>query len=590
MKRAGIFVVVAALSVSTSAALAFAPPVPARNLAPDSTYVLISADTFDKSVESWKKTGIYKLMESEQMKKVFGSEGAGGSMDKRIKELGAPEGSATWPDAFGVAFFTTHNAELDSEQPQILFYGDWGTRADAASQLFDAVIADTVKTEKWRTETGDEILGRKVTVLHLAADDQEMRERVGGSVAVEMNRTTESLLYARDGSRFFVSTNRAGLQDALEAVDGKRKSSVAESKDYQSALDLLGTQDISCVLLTGPMQKALPGTGMGPLSMMEPLMQTLLGDVKAWCVGVDVQGPRGQVEVTGTALMPGPKVGLWTLLGAGAPIENPPPMVGPEAISYSRINIAFKEIMPLLNTVAANLPPQATDMLDEWLINFGPAVTKAFEAMGPSVWMTSQIRQPISPESVVGNTIIACSNPKAVIPVIAQFGPQMSLQPRDVDGNTIFSSEGIPFALGVSNGYVSIGDSKQVEQAMRAVGQKDLPTVAENPAYKKASKSAGTEPLVGWGFIDVVARWGFDREMIKLALEDEAMIGQIVEEADDSPWAKRLGYDFPDNMLELLTALDTATLAKYVGPYVWSVKVGEKGLVGRLWVMPGTEE
>jgi hypothetical protein len=509
-----------------------------------------------------------------------------------VKELGAPEGSATWPDAFGVAFYTSHNAELDTDEPNILFYGDWGARADAASQLLDAVLADAVKTDKWRIETGDEVLGRKVTTVHLPEDEamKAIRERYGGQMGVEVSRTTEKLFYVRDGSRFFVSTERSGIEDALEAVDGKRKSKVPDSKEFQSAMDQLGEQDVSAVVLTGPLQKALPGTGMGPLAMMEPVLQTLLGDVKAWCVGLDVQGTRGQVEVTATALMSGPKTGLWSMLGPSAPVDKPPPLIGADSVSYGRMNVQFKEFMPLVNSLAANLPPEITDMLDQWLINYGPAVTKALDAIGPGMWFSSQIRQPVTPESLVGNTIMACSNPKAVVPVLAQFGPQMGMEPRDVDGNTIFSGAGSPMSVGVSNGYIAMGDGKQVEQAMRAVGQKDLPSLADNPSYKKAATAAGTEPLVGWGFTDIVARWGFDREMIKSAAEESASMGQLMEQADDSPWAKRVGFTMPENSLEHLAELEPATLAKYVGSTVWSIKMGENGLVARYWLMPGQGE
>lgn len=561
---------------------------PLRALAPDSSYILVTADAWDKSMEAWKKTGLHELMQSEPMLKVFGSEGATGNIDKRVKEIGAPEGSVTWPDAFGLALYTVHNNELDSDEGHVLVYGDWGTRADATAQLIDAILADAVKTDKWRTETGDEIMGRKVTTVVLPEDEAKRagRQRFGGQFGVEFARNMDKLFYVRDGSRFLISTERGALEDALEAVDGKRKCTLSDQKDYQGAMDQLGSQDLSVVLLTGPMQKALAGASS--LALFQPMLQPLFGDVEAWAFGFDVQSPRGQIEVTQTALLPGKRTGVWNLLGPAVPIEAPPPMVGPEAISYARINIQFKEIMNLVNTVAANVPEMG-EQLDGFLLSLGPVVTKGLEALGPGVWTYGQIRQPVTPESHVTTTIVACSNPKAVVPMLMQSG-FLAGEPRDVDGNTIFDSGASSFSIGVSNGYMATGETKQVEQAMRAVGQKDLPSIAENASFKKASAAAGTEPLLAWGYSDLVARWSYDREMIKLAAKSDNDMTRAVEKSDDSPWAKRVGYQLPKNSLELLAAIEPALLAKHIGPTVWNVKMGDKGLTTRIWLMPGSAE
>ncbi|MBL9141890.1 MAG: hypothetical protein JNK53_08490, partial [Phycisphaerae bacterium] len=539
---------------------------------------------------AWDKTGLHGLMQTDQLKALMGSEGASGNMEKHLKEIGAPAGSATWPDAFGIALYTAHNAELDTDEGHMLMYGDWGARADAFAQLVDASLADAVKKEKWKTESKDEIAGRKVVTVTIPESDdvKAMRQEFGG-LGVDMTSSKDTFLYVRDGTRFFVGTERAGIEEALEVVDGSRKSKLPDSKDYQAAMDQLGAQDLSFALLTGPMQKLLAGEGMGMMAMMQPMIQPLLGDVHAWCGGLKIQGTRGQVELTATALVPGQKAGLWSLIGPSMPIEPPPPLIGPEAISYARFNVQFKEIMNVVNTVAANVPEMG-DFLDPWLLNFGPAVTKALESMGPGMWMSSQVRQPVTPESLVSSTIIACANPKAVVPMLTQFGAPMGLEPRDVDGNTIFSSDSPPMSIGVSNGYMAMGDSKQVEQAMRAVGQRDLPSVSENAAFKRAATAAGSDPVVGWGYSDLVARWAFDREMLKLKHKEMGTMPRLVDESDDTPWAKRVGYKMPDDSMEKLATLEPSTVAKFIGPMVWTCQKDDKGAVLRMWVMPAASE
>lgn len=577
----------ATLLAGAVASLAFAAdgPLPMRTLAPDTTYLIVSADSWSATMESWGKTGLSALLKEEPLKGLMDDQGAHKAMEDRLKEIGAPADSLSWPDAFGMALFTTHNTELDTDEAEALFYGDWGARADAMGAFVEATLADAVKKDNWMVESDDEIGGRKVTKITIPPNKEElrMREQFGG-MGVELASSNTTFFLMRDTSRFFVTSDRATLEDTVELVEGKRKTKLTEAKDYQGASDQLGSQDISVLLLTGPMQKAMEGEGTGMLAMFQPLIQPLFGDVQAFGFGLDVGSQRGQVELTQTIFIPGQKVGVWTLLGPGVGVEPPPAMIGPEAIGYWRMNVQFKEIMNLVNTVAAN-DPQMADMLDAWLLNFGPALSKGLEAMGPGVWGYSQVRQPITPESLVSGTLIACSNPKAVSPMLTQLGAPMGLEPRDVDGNTIFSSMEPPMSIGVSNGYMAFGDTKMVEQAMRSIGQKDLPSVAENAAFKRASGSVGSDAVIGWGYSDVVARWSFERELIKMSPEDGGLMAEVVTGSDDSAWAKRVGYQLPDDADEKMASLEPAVLAKHVGPFVWSAVSTGKGFVTRMWLM-----
>ena len=240
-------------------------------------------------------------------------------------------------------------------------------------------------------------------------------------------KKTEKLWYCRTGSRFLVATEAAGLEDALEALDGKRKAKLSEQPDFRGAMDQLGETDISFTVLTGPMQKSMTGEGAGTMALLQPVLQPLFGDVQAWTVGIGIDTPRGQVDVTSGIYVPGQKVGLWSLLGPAAPIEPPPPMIGPDAVGFGRVNVQLKDMMNMINTVVANLPEEQAAEIDGFLVNFGPVLGKAFEALGPGIWTYETIRQPITPESRVTGTIVTCTNPKAVVPMITQFGGTMGL-------------------------------------------------------------------------------------------------------------------------------------------------------------------
>ena len=579
-----------ALVVSLVSTQAFAAdgPMPIRAIAPDTTYVIVSADQLLQTVERWQKTPIQAFLKTAPMAKVLGTDGgAQDAMEDRLKELGIPEGTVDWPTMGGMTLFTVHDEELDVEQSHALVYGDWGAKADGMAKLFDAVIAESVKKDGVTVEKED-IAGREVQVLNLQKSDAKRNGR-GGAMGVEMDlsfaKNAEKVYYCRDGSRFLASTDAGGLEDALLALDGKRKAKLPEQTDFRGAIDQLGETDISVVILTGPLQKSIAGEGAGMLALMQPVLQPLVGDVQAWTIGIGIDTPRGQIEVTSGIYVPGDKVGLWALLGPSAPIEAPPPMIGPDAVAFGRVNVQLKNLMNLINTVVANLPEEQAQEIDGFLVNFGPVMSKGFEALGPSIWTYETIRQPVTPESRVTGTIVTCTNPKAVVPMITQFGGTMGLEPRDFDGNTIFSADFLPMSIGVANGFMATGDSKLVEQAMRSMGQKDLPSVADNQAYKAAARAVGGEAVISWGYIDLPARWGFERDLLEQFGEDDSKLDNAVSKADDSSVAKRLGFKVPGNSNDVLKTMDAAMVAKYFGSFVWSMKSDSKGFVTRAAVM-----
>jgi tRNA G46 methylase TrmB len=75
-----------------------------------------------------------------------------------------------------------------------------------------------------------------------------------------------------------------------------------------------------------------------------------------------------------------------------------------------RFKRAFKtgekaERMGLLNALVIRTDARylneifSPDEVDAFLVNFGPVLTKGFEALGPGVWTYETVRQPVTPES-----------------------------------------------------------------------------------------------------------------------------------------------------------------------------------------------
>jgi hypothetical protein len=114
-----------ALVVSLVSPQAFAAdgPMPMRAIAPDTTFVIVSADQLLQTVERWQKTPIQAFLKTAPMAKVLGTDGgAQDAMEDRLKELGIPEGTIDWPITGGMTLFTVHDEELDVEESHALVY------------------------------------------------------------------------------------------------------------------------------------------------------------------------------------------------------------------------------------------------------------------------------------------------------------------------------------------------------------------------------------------------------------------------------------------------------------------------------------
>ena len=67
--------------------------------------------------------------------------------------------------------------------------------------------------------------------------------------------------------------------------------------------------------------------------------------------------------------------------------------------------------------------------------------------------------------------------------------------------------------------------------------------------------------------------------------DDESRLDNAMGRADDSSWAKRLGYKVPDNVDKTLASITQDMVAKHVGPAYWWMRADDKGFVTRSAVL-----
>jgi len=571
------------------------PLPPVEELAPKSTFLALGIADMGAMAGRLSSTPLAQLFEDPVMKGVVDEKERAAEEEERktrLAELGIEADEVPWPGAFRLALFVERDPELDADAIGVMACADYGASADVAAKMVDGIIERLERESGRGTERVDVGGGRSATVIPLPADEEELgggRRQPGmnpldgiGQVAA----TPDSLFYLRDGSRFWFASSASALEDALAAAEG-RGEVLASVEDWRGASAQLGATDARAIFFTAPLQPIVRPLLSGPMGPMQPLVQKLFGDVRAWGFGLTVGGERGMVEMSSTVFVPGEKLGLVSLLSDGTEVDAPPAMGGDDAISYQRLNVRFSGIMKLLEDALAALPDMQAEQIAPLLEQWGPGMRKAFGSVGPQMWsFTTPV--PGAEGGTRSVTVMRCADERAATALVALAAPSAGLMPRDFQGGQIYSGDGVPIAIGLGASAVLYGDLAAVEQVMRAATDSSARSLSENAVYRRAAASVPAGPVSGWGYVDAVRSFDMDR---KAMLAEDGLIGRMdaaMDEQDDV--TDMLPVQLPPSMRAALERVDTALLSKYIGPIVYEMRPGERGIAIRAWWLPPAGE
>jgi len=557
-------------------------PLTIRAVAPSKSFLMVAADDVRGSVERFKKTPLYGLWSSERVQSAVAEEWKEfeEAQKKRLQELGLPEDTMSWPVNGGMALFLERNEELDTLEPQFLAMFDWGDGADKMAAYFEASTAEYAKEAPDRVST-KEIRGRKAWIYTPESPAGVVEGGAFGGMGADAMPKMENIVMVRDGSRFLFSSGTYAMEDALTAIDVPQKTLITDQDDTRSAIEQLGTGDVVGILRTGPLAPWLNEGAAGPAAMVAPMLGQLFGDIQAFGFSGIIDGPVGMLDGAVTIYTPGERKGLLTLLSA-SPVAPAPAIVPQDAIGYGRINFAFSGLMRVVESVVAGLPEFMAADIESSLQMYGPTLTKAFAALGPDINVYTMVSQPITDDSQSNTIAITCSDEQAVIPLINMFAPMMGYQSRDFVGQTIFSAEGMPMAIGFGGGHMIVGTTSNVEQALRASAQPGGAGASRPGAEQAALSLLPSRPTVSWGWYDTVAGLEVARQ---LALASGSTDSDLADFIDEQGKAMKdvLGVDkVPTKMIDSIRSMDAEFLAEYLGPQVWQFTSDSRGFAYRV--------
>ncbi len=572
-------------------------PLKIADLAPEGTFLVVGVDRLDEVCARFEKTPLAGLFRSKPMQNLYKEE-MEGMVQEMMESLGqeglvGDDGELELPDSFGLAIFTDLDEETGMNKAFLMGFAEWIEDAGTAGRVFDVMVDQMKGADGMRLDSKD-VRGREVTVVETIEDERDggEDEEFGDFDAMMMFGDPSELApdltttyVVRDKGRLLFANDLLAIDDALSAVDGDAKRSLAGVDAWKQTSQQLGDTDAYIGIFTDPLQDLLSPLFMGPLGIVKPLIGEVFGEIEAYGFAATVPDSDQVSLITAMSILaPGDKAGLPGLMRIASPVgAAPPKLVGDDAYGYGMMNLDFKGLVPLANQIAAAMP-MGGEQMEMSLQQFGPMVESAFATLGPSIHVISAQGEQGADNPFGVTLAIPTSDPVKVQPLLALMGPSMNLEPREFKGETIWASEAEGMAMSVAGNWMFMGSPKQVEQMVRSMDDPDgLSPLSEDRTFDAAVKALPQGDVVAWGYTDVVRQYAVQRDMMMAmpAMEDAGGFDEFGPGVD-------LPFD-PNSLREPIERITPEDLKPFIGPSVWTFTADDMGWVMRGWALNPVE-
>lgn len=217
-------------------------------------------------------------------------------------------------------------------------------------------------------------------------------------------------------------------------------------------------------------------------------------------------------------------------------------------------------------------------------------IVPTLEAMGPGVHYITNYRQPFAADSAQLTFAVDLKDPAVVTNTMTFVMGQLPgvFEPREFEGNTIYSSEAVPFAVGIGFSRLFIGETPGVENAMRLAGQAgEGGKLADEPRFREAARS--TAPgAVAYSYTDMDQTlrwtwWEFQNAAAIAAKQIEEFGGVMeMDEAEREELLKELRESQPEWIADLPPV---EVLLRYLGDGITELHSTPDGFRGRSLIL-----
>lgn len=564
-------------------------------IVPENAVVVMGVHNAEESLERFRNTPMHELLrapEFSEKRDEFKQEFMAG-MEEFLIELGVDADMRPWPTGtLGMSLYPVMDPELGTPALAMLAFAQFGGRADEVMQILDKGMLKAEEDGMMAYEQHD-VLGRTVHVLDFAAVADAMEDEIQDDPFAMMLPDLSALFDSfqrmyllREGDGFIIGSDLGSLTESLERMD-RGEAGIGDREEYRRMLDQLGTNDAFGLLMTRELVQMISGVDQtGMMMMAGPMARAIFGDIRGIGTSMRLNSPEAMMEQKMTVYMPHGKGGLSRLFDVQTPREDLPSFTGPNSTYYTSVNLAFDKVADVLRDIIRGAP-MIQMAVGDGFDQIEPMVREMTATLGPKMYFNSALTRPIALDSATTLFAIDCRDEQAYENIFAQFAPEMGLQPRDFLGHRIYSMDNemnmmammtgmdLPISVGIGGGYVFFGTTPSVEQALRIVSQQDrLPTLADEPAYRRALASLPERPLVTWQYLDIVNY--MEGSMRIMELRNAEMI-------------ERMREDFPELAAEMSrdgelefdsTDIDWDVIRRYIGPSISYMESTDDGFFG----------
>lgn len=568
-----------------------------EQIAPENSVLIFGAPNVQLTRDRFERTPLYDLWQSEEFQAMC-DDGSFEAFEKFMDELGVDRDELTLPSgAIGFALYPVIDPEIGRPSAAMMAFADYGATADAIGALVLSMLDRGERERVLEFETKD-ILGRTVYEIRRVDDDNDPFDDDDfdpfGMMPSpdDLLEDIEQVFYVRDNNRFLLCTDLGSLTEALDRIDGNVRGTVADRDDFKALMGQVGRDDFYVAFLTRDlMQLVMAGDEMGMMQMMSPTFKALFGDIRGIGMSARMDGDDAMLEGRWSVYMPSGKSGLPRLFDLSGPRGEVPSFVGPDAVTFSAMNVRFDQVVPVLRTIIQSNPILAMQAQEMMPTLEGP-VADVLATLGTSVHSWTTITRPLTAESVGTAFAIEAREQQEFENLIAEFAPEIGLEPRDFLGQRIYSADmggmfgpgEATFSLGIGGGQIFLGSNESVEQALRTVAQPgEALTLADDPSFRNAVSKLSQRQIVSWSYSNFVEIAAVMQEVSRLQHEQwmEAMKEWRNElDMDDDDWDDDWMDDWDDD-----DDMDWDLIRRYVGPFIGEVRSTDDGFVGSIFLI-----
>jgi len=390
----------------------------------------------------------------------------------------------------------------------------------------------------------------------------------------------ERMYIALHSGYLVVGSDPEGVASAIDVINGNEEKDSLSNSDLWTELTsrVKDKGDVSgAILLTNLADTIMQMDDSGMSMMILPMVKSFVGDVDGIMETVTFDSTGNiALDASYTIYMGDGRNGLLGLISDKTADVEIPSYVTHDTLSYSQIQIDTDKVVPfLMETISSN--PMLAMQIGPQSDQIEQVLQQAFSPLGSQVHMLTTGYLPINNDSLGYLVAIECIDEPAFNDFLVTVMPGIGADPTDFLGYQIYTLDlgdgmmmpmELSFSFTVAGGYVFLGSTRPVEQALRSIANPEKSYLASNDdALQYISRADAS----GWGYADTAKTMEIQSQVMEDISED--MFADM--EAFDPEMAAEMRKEFEDSRKQRAAIMKI--FSRLFGQTSWNLNTDSNG-------------